>query len=92
MRYKLYPGSKMRDSLKLFVTGFIQVILVAINTYQISHGKYSGVFVVGFLISFVWSFNVKKIAFGTMRDRILYASGAAVGSILGLMLSQYIYD
>lgn len=82
----------MIDKVKLFTTGFIQVILVAINTYQISHGHQTGVFLVGFLISFVWSFNVKKIAFGTMADRVVYAFGAAVGSLLGLVLSTYIYD
>jgi hypothetical protein len=82
----------MKDRIQLFITGFIQVILVAINTYQISHSEYGGVFVVGFLISFVWSFNVKKIAFGTMRDRLIYASGAACGSLLGLIVSKYIYD
>jgi multidrug transporter EmrE-like cation transporter len=82
----------MKDKIQLFTTGFIQVILVAVNTYQIAHDKYSGVFVIGFLISFVWSFNVKKIAFGTMRDRIIYATGAACGSIMGLIVSNFIYD
>jgi hypothetical protein len=82
----------MKENAQLFTTGFIQVILVAINTYQIAHGKYAGVLIVGFLISFVWSFNVKKIAFGTMKDRLIYAAGAALGSLTGLALSTFIYD
>lgn len=82
----------MNPKLKIFITGFIQVVLVAINTYQISHSKYVGAFIVGFGISFVWSFNVRKIAFGTMSDRILYASGAAVGSLIGLIISKIMYQ
>lgn len=83
---------KHLPQLELFLSGIIQVLLVATNTYQIAHKKWIGCFVVGFLISFVWTFNVKKIAFGTIKDRILYATGAAFGTILGLMLSTYIYE
>lgn len=82
---------QLKENIKLFITGFIQVVLVAINTYQIAHEKYEGVFVVGFLISFVWSFNVKKIAFGDIWDRVIYSSGAAFGAILGLIISKIIY-
>jgi membrane associated rhomboid family serine protease len=42
------------------------------------------------MISFIWSWNVKKIAFGTISDRIVYASGAAFGSIVGLLISTLI--
>jgi hypothetical protein len=75
----------------LFGSGLIQVLLVGLNTYQIAHEKWIGAFIVGFLISFVWTFNVKKIAFGTMTDRIIYASGAAFGTTLGLIIAQIIY-
>ncbi|WP_155716793.1 hypothetical protein [Leptospira santarosai] len=79
-----------RDSrFGLFMTGFLQVFLVAINSYLISKEQYIPVFVIGGLISFVWTWNVQKIAFGTMRDRITYASGAGFGSIVGLFVSVY---
>lgn len=81
----------MKEKLKLFITGFIQVVLVVINTYQVSHEKYTGVFFVGFLISFVWSFNVKKIAFGDLNDRFIYSLGAGIGAISGLVLSKLYY-
>lgn len=77
--------------LALFGTGVLQVSLVAVNTYQIAHEKYLGVMIIGFLISFVWTFNVKKIAFGNNIDRIVYASGAACGSLLGLLIAQTYY-
>lgn len=80
-----------KGTAKLFGSGFLQVILVAVNTYQIANGKVLGALVVGFLISFTWSFNVKRIAFGTLADRVVYSLGAAVGSAGGLLLASLIY-
>jgi len=76
--------------MKLFLTGFMQVFFVAINTYFLSKGFYAGVFVCGFIISLIWSWNVKKIAFGSTKDRIYYSLGAGYGSLLGLIVSKYI--
>jgi hypothetical protein len=75
----------------LFLTGWIQVVLVAINTWQIPNEKYIGSVFVGFLISFVWTFNVKKIAFGTLLDRVVYSSGAMVGVLSGMLIIKAIY-
>jgi hypothetical protein len=80
----------MRDGIKLFITGFVQVFFVAINTYFLSKIFYLGVFLCAFMISFIWSWNVKKIAFGTLIDRITYATGAAFGSAVGLLVSTLI--
>ena len=49
-----------------------------------------GVFICGLIISLIWSWNVKKIVFGTFNDRIVYAFGAAFGSLLGLIISKLI--
>jgi hypothetical protein len=80
----------IRESINLFITGFVQVFFVAINTYFLSKIFYLGVFLCAFMISFIWSWNVKKIAFGTISDRIVYASGAAFGSVVGLLVSTLI--
>jgi len=73
--------------MKLFITGFIQVFFVAINTYFLSKEFYLGVFICGVIISLIWSWNVKKIAFGSLRERILYSLGAGFGSLFGLIVS-----
>jgi hypothetical protein len=78
------------EKLKLFITGFVQVFFVAINTYFLSKIFYLGVFLCAFMISLVWSWNVKKVAFGTISDRLIYALGAAFGSIVGLLISTLI--
>lgn len=84
---------------ELFTTGLIQVVLVCLNTYQIAVYAVTkspllllGIIVMGFLISFIWTFNVKKVAFGDMSNRIAYASGAATGSCVGVLMGSLIYS
>lgn len=71
---------------QLFLTGFLQVFFVAINTWLITQRNFIGVLIVSFLISFIWSFNVKKVAFGSMLDRVIYSIGASIGGISGLLI------
>jgi hypothetical protein len=72
-------------SFKLFLTAFVQVYLVAINTICLAHSVWVGVAIMSFFISFTWTYNVSKIAIGAMRDRIIYSAGAMLGSICGLL-------
>lgn len=77
--------------MNLFITGFLQVFFVAINTYFIANKMLFGTAMAGFTISFIWSFNVKKVAFGTTKDRIIYALGAGFGSLIGLCVSLWLF-
>ena len=77
---------------KLFITGFFQVFLVTINTYFIFKEFFIGVFFGSLTISLIWSWNVKRIAFGSFKDRMYYSLGAGVGSILGLILSKFFFN
>ena len=79
------------DRIKLFTTGFTQVFLVVLNTYFITREFLFGILAWGFLISFVWSHNVKKVAFGSEWDRIIYSLGAMTGSILAFYFGKLIY-
>lgn len=76
--------------MKLFITGFLQVFFVAVNTIFITNKFYLGVFLCGWTISFLWSGNVKKVTFGNFDDRMNYAFGAAFGSVIGLIISDLI--
>lgn len=75
---------------RLFFTGFIQVFFVAVNTYFISKSLYLGVLICGFSISIIWSWNVKKVVFGTFVERLIYSTGAAFGSLAGALISKLI--
>lgn len=82
----------LRGYLLLFLTGIVQVVFVAINSYQIAHEKWTGSVVVAFLISAIWSWNVKKIAFGGWLDRLVYAAGASCGCLLGMLITKILYQ
>jgi uncharacterized membrane protein (UPF0182 family) len=72
--------------MKIFITGFLQVFFVAINTYLISKKMLLGVFICAFIISFIWSYNVKSISISGFKNNLLYSLGAAFGSLIGLII------
>ena len=75
---------------KIFLTAFMQVGLVAINTYLITHLYWVGIFVVSCLISLLWAYNVSKVAISETKHKLIYALGAGCGAITGLIILQYI--
>lgn len=72
---------------QLAFTGFLQVIFVSMNTVYITHGSWIALIATSFCISFLWSGNVRRIAFGDKLDRILYAAGAALGCGAGVLIA-----
>ena len=80
----------MTNQLSLFITAFLQVALVSMNVMFISVGHIAMMLVTGFLISLVWTLNVKRVAFGMWRDRFVYATGAMFGTLIGYLLSKYL--
>lgn len=74
---------RKRDK-KLFVTGFLYVFLLSANTYCIANLLWAGIGIFSFLISFLWTVNVKRVATSTIHDRLLYAIGAMCGGLLGV--------
>ncbi|MCG9911866.1 MAG: hypothetical protein MH137_11245 [Flavobacteriales bacterium] len=83
-------NKKITARISLFITGFIQVFFVAANTFFLAKELYLAVLAASFMISLIWSFNVKKVAFGSGTDRVVYAGGASIGSLFGLWSSSHI--
>lgn len=76
--------------MKTFLTAYLQVGLVAINTLLISRGYILGVFIISFLISLLWAFNVSKIAISTLNQKLTYAFGAGCGAVSGLLFIDFL--
>jgi hypothetical protein len=79
----LIPQKKDKGHWQIALTGGVQVYFVALNTVLIAKDIVIGIFFTSFTISFIWSYNVSKIAFSDTSQRLVYALGAAVGSVLG---------
>ena len=80
----------MTDNLKIFLTSFTQIGLVAINTLLIAKGYVLGIFLASFTISLLWSYNVSKIALSDFRSKMFYAFGAGFGSVSGYYLINFL--
>lgn len=73
-------------------TGFVQVVCISANTVAIAAGHLWSVMILGFLISYIWSHNVRKVAFGDEMDRVAYSLGACAGSVLGMLLAHKVIE
>lgn len=82
---KLIEGRAM-----LFGTAFLQVMFVAANTVFISEKMILEMIITSFCLSFVWTLNIKKVAFGTWIERVVYAAGACTGTGIGYILANYL--
>ena len=82
--------NKKVERAELFFTALFQVFFVAMQPLFIIHHKIFPMLITGFLISLIWTFNVKKVAFGGLKDRLIYAIGATVGTFFGYLISNWI--
>lgn len=76
--------------IKVLIFSFIQVYFVCLNIIFINSKNLILIFISSFSINIIWSFNIKKIAFGNNYDRLIYAFGAAFGSIAGILSYNFI--
>jgi hypothetical protein len=74
-----------------FLLAWLQVSLICLNTWQIANREIVGALIVGFCISFVWTFNVQDISTSSMHEKITYSLGAMLGTATGLLVSTLIY-
>ncbi len=76
--------------LHTFLMAWLQVSLISANTWLIASGRLWPAAICGFAISLVWTFNVKRVAFGSIADRLVYALGASAGTVTGLLLAPWL--
>ena len=82
---------RLGQMIRTFLYAYTQVMLVVVNTWQVAHQKFYEAIIVGFLISLVWTFNVKRIAFGEWKTRLTYCIGASLGTASGLIITKSTY-
>lgn len=77
--------------MKIFFTSFTQIGLVAINTYFITQLNYVAIFIVSFLISAIWCYNVAKVSVSTLNQKLTYSLGAGTGAVCGLLIIKTLF-
>lgn len=79
-----------KNNIRLFINGFLYVFLLSGNTYCIAKLWWIGIAVFGFLISFLWTVNVKRVAASSITSRVAYAGGAMFGGLAGVALMHLV--
>lgn len=79
-----------KDHIRLMATAYFQILAVSCNVVFIQKQFIIGTLISSFAISFLWTLNVKRVAFGGWFDRFLYALFASLGSVSGFLLSNLI--
>ena len=74
---------------RTFLRGFSLVLLVSANTVQIADRHWVGMGIVGFLISLVWWANSSAQRETYRGAGAVYATGAAVGTLVGAGLADW---
>lgn len=76
--------------MKLYLTAFIQVFLVACNTIFLAQGNWFGIAFMSFFISWFWVGNVKKANIANTTQRAVYSLGAMSGGLSGYLFTKLI--
>jgi hypothetical protein len=76
---------------KTFFASFLQIGLVAINTFFVTKLNFQAVFIVSCCISLLWALSVSRVAISTFSQKIVYALGAGFGAVTGLFLISKIF-
>jgi hypothetical protein len=74
--------------MRLFFTSFIVVFGKALFVATIAYEMYVFAAVVSFFLSFSWTFNIKDISEGGMRERLVYSFGAVAGAMAGIFFAK----
>lgn len=76
--------------MKTFLTSYLQIFFVAVNTVFLAKGFVVGIFMASFTISFLWCYNVSKISVSTRKSKIIYSLGAGLGAVSGYLFTTVI--
>jgi hypothetical protein len=69
-----------------FAMSFFQVGLVAVNTKFIQINNLSGIFLTSCIVSLIWTMNVNKMTGASLKQKLSYALGAGVGSMVAVYI------
>ncbi len=81
----------MVTNLVLFVAGFFYMFLKSMNIWQIANARYIGMFIVGTLITFTWTYIVKQIVISGFWIALVYSIFAGLGTCAGRWAGERIH-
>jgi hypothetical protein len=81
---------KKQHLVSIFFSSLLQIFFVSVNTILISREMIIQAGVCGFLLSLVWTFNIRRITIASWEERISYCLGAGIGTSSGILFIKVI--
>jgi hypothetical protein len=81
---------KKQHLVSIFFSSSLQIFFVSVNTILISKEMIIQAGICGFLLSLVWTFNIKRIGIASWGERISYCLGAGIGTSSGIIFIKMI--
>jgi len=81
---------KKQHLIIIFFSSLLQIFFVSVNTILISKEMVIQAGVCGFLLSLVWTFNIRRITIASWAERISYCLGAGIGTSSGIIFIKAI--
>jgi len=82
--------NKRHHLISIFFSSLLQIFFVSVNTILISKEMIIQAGVCGFLLSLVWTFNIRRITIASWGERISYCLGAGLGTSSGIIFIKVI--
>jgi hypothetical protein len=78
--------------ISIFFSSLLQIFFVSVNTILISKELIIQAGICGFLLSLVWTFNIRRIGLASWSERISYCLGAGLGTSGGILFIKTIRE
>lgn len=78
--------------ISIFFSSLLQIFFVSVNTILISKELIVQAGICGFLLSLVWTFNIRRIGLASWSERISYCLGAGLGTSGGILFIKTIRE
>jgi len=75
----------------VFLMAFLQMGFISSQMFHIAHANYKGAFFSSVLISCCWLFNVNAAIKPGWKDKVLYITGAALGTVASIYVNVWAY-
>lgn len=91
--FSIFKILKIKKHLvSIFFSSLLQIFFVSVNTILISKEMIIQAGVCGFLLSLVWTFNIRRIGLASWGERISYCLGAGIGTSGGILFIKGIRE
>lgn len=66
------------------------ILFATLSTWFVAHDRYLLAILAGFILSIMWTINIKQIALGKWKERFVHAFGGAFGTASAFVMTNFL--